>query len=88
MTINVIGETVLQVQVLGSNPGDGEIFHTLPGPPWGPPNLFYNGDQVSFLGVKQLVHDIDQPPPSTTKVEERVELYPYSPSRHSWPVLG
>ena len=28
------------------------------------------------------------PTPSSTKVKERVELYLYSPSGPSWPVLG
>ena len=30
----------------------------------------------------------DHPPPSSTKVKERVELYFYSPSGPSWPVTG
>jgi len=34
----------------------------------------------SFLGVKQLGRGVDHPPPPSTKVKERVELYPYSPS--------
>jgi hypothetical protein len=42
----------------------------------------------SFLGVKWLGHDIDHPPPSSAEVKERVELYLYSPSGPSWPVLG
>jgi len=41
----------------------------------------------SFPGVKQLGHGIDQPCPSSTKVQERVELYLYSSSGPSWPVL-
>jgi hypothetical protein len=32
--------------VRGSNPGVGEIVHTRPDRPWGPPNLLYNGYQV------------------------------------------
>jgi len=42
----------------------------------------------SFLGVKQPGHGVDHPPPSSVKVKERVELYLYSPSGPSWPVLG
>jgi len=42
----------------------------------------------SFLGVKRLGHGVDHPPPSSAKVEERVELYLYSPFGPSWPVLG
>jgi len=37
----------------------------------------------SFLG-----HGIDQTPPSSTEVKERVELYLYSHSGPSWPVRG
>jgi hypothetical protein len=42
----------------------------------------------SLLGVKWPGHGIDHPPPSSTAVTERVELYLYSPSGPSWPVLG
>ena len=41
----------------------------------------------SFRGSKRLGHGIDHPPPASTKVKERVELYLYSPSV-PWPVLG
>ena len=36
--------------VRGSNPGGGEIFHTRPDRPWGPPSLLYNGYRVFPLG--------------------------------------
>ena len=39
-------------------------------------------------GVKWWGRGIDHPPPSSAKVKERVELYLYSPSVPSWPVLG
>jgi hypothetical protein len=42
----------------------------------------------SFLGVKRPRRGTDHPPPSSTKVKERVELYLYSPSGSSWTVLG
>jgi hypothetical protein len=42
----------------------------------------------SFPGVKRPGHGVDHPPPSSAKVKERVELYLYSPSGPSWPVLG
>jgi hypothetical protein len=42
----------------------------------------------SFPGVKQPGRDVDHPPPSSAEVKERVELYIYSPSGLSWPVLG
>ena len=35
----------------GSNPGEGEIFHTCPERLWGPPSLLYNGCRV-FPGRK------------------------------------
>jgi hypothetical protein len=37
--------------------------------------------------VKRLGRGVDHPPPSSTEVKERVELYIYSPSAPSWPVL-
>jgi len=39
-------------------------------------------------GVKQLGHGVDHPPPSSTMVKGRVELYLYYPSGPSWPVQG
>jgi hypothetical protein len=43
---------------------------------------------VSFQGIKQPAHGVDHPPPTSTEVKERVELYLYSPSGLSWSVLG
>jgi hypothetical protein len=37
-------------------------------------------------GEKQMGCDVDRPAPSRPK--ERVELYLYSPSGPSWPVVG
>jgi len=42
----------------------------------------------SFLGVKRPELCVDHPPPYNAEVKERVELYLYSPSGPSWPVLG
>jgi len=42
----------------------------------------------SFLGVKQPERGVGHPLPSSDEVKERVELYIYSPSGPSWPVLG
>ena len=42
----------------------------------------------SFPGGKRLGRDVDHPPPSSAEVKERVELYLYSSSGLSWPVLG
>jgi len=41
----------------------------------------------SFLELKLPGHGVDHQPPSSAKVKERVELYLYSPSGPSWPVL-
>jgi hypothetical protein len=41
----------------------------------------------SFLGVKWLGCGVEHPTPSSTEVKERVELYLYSLSGPSWPVL-
>jgi hypothetical protein len=42
----------------------------------------------SFLGVKRPKRGVDHPSPPCAQVKERVELYLYSPSGPSWPVLG
>jgi hypothetical protein len=55
-------------------------------PSLGPLRLLYNGYRVSFPGVKQP--ERSSPTPSSAEVKERVELYLYSPSEPSWPVLG
>ena len=39
-------------------------------------------------GVKRPGRSADHPPPSSAEVKERVELYLYSTSGSSWPVLG
>jgi hypothetical protein len=45
--------------------GGGEIFHTCPDLPWGPPSLLYNGYRV-FPGVKERPgRDGDPSPPSS-----------------------
>ena len=54
---------------------------------WDPPNL-ENGYRVSFPGDKWPGRGVDHPPPTSTEVKERVELYLYSPSGPSWHVLG
>jgi hypothetical protein len=40
-----------------------------------------------FPVVKRPELRVDHPPPSSTEVKERVELYLYSPSGSSWPVM-
>jgi hypothetical protein len=41
----------------------------------------------SFLEIKRPGIGVDHPPPSSTEVKERVELYLYFPSELSWLVL-
>jgi len=62
------------------NPRGGEIFRTCPDRSWGPPSLLYHRQPVSFPGAKRPGRGVDYPPPSSTEVKERVELYLYSPS--------
>jgi len=69
--------------VRGSNPACGEIFRTRPDRLWGPPSLPYNGYRGKAAGALRW-----PPTPSSAEVKERVELYLYSPSGPSWPVLG
>jgi hypothetical protein len=70
------------------NPGGAEIFRTRLDRRWGPPSLLYNGYRVSFLGVKRTGSGVNHPHPSSAEVEERVQLYLYSPSGPSRPLLG
>jgi len=42
----------------------------------------------SFQGVKRPGRGVDHPPASSVEVKERVELFLYSTSGLSWPVLG
>ena len=42
----------------------------------------------SLPGVKRPGRAVDCPPLSSAEVKERVELYLFSPSGPSWPVLG
>jgi len=41
----------------------------------------------SVPGVKRPGRDVDHPPPSSAEVKERIELYLYSTSGPSWPVI-
>jgi hypothetical protein len=50
--------------------------------------VFYTARTGSFPRVKRPVHGVNQPSLSSAEVKERVELYLYSPSGPSWPVVG
>jgi len=71
----------------GLNPSGSEIFCTRPDQPWDPSSLLYNGYWV-IPGVKRPGRGVDHPPQYSAEVKEREELYLYSPSGPSWPVLG
>jgi hypothetical protein len=73
--------------VLGSNPGGGDFSTPVQTGPGDHPASYTMGTG-SFPGVKRLERGVDHPPPSTAEVKERVQLYIYSPSGTSWPVLG
>ena len=73
-------------KIRGLNPGGGEIFHTRPDRSWGPPSLLYNGYRV-FPGGK-AARAWRWPPTCSAEVKETIDLYLYSTSRPSWPVLG
>jgi len=66
----------------------GEIFCIRPDRPGGSLSLLYNGYRVSFPWVGRSGIDANHPPPSSDEVKERVELYLYSLSGPSRPVLG
>ena len=48
----------------------------------------YSVGTGSFLGVNLSQRGVDHPPSSSAEAKERVELYFFSPSGLSWPVLG
>jgi hypothetical protein len=49
---------------------------------------YYTMGTESFPGVKRQGRGVGHPPLSRAEVKERVELYLYSSSGPSWPVLG
>jgi hypothetical protein len=49
---------------------------------------FYTTDTGSFPGVKCPGRGVGHPPPSCAELKERVEVYLYSHSGSSWPVIG
>jgi hypothetical protein len=73
--------------VRGSNRGGVDNFRTRPDRPWVSPSLLYSGYRVSFADVNWPGRGVNHPPSSSVEVKERVELYVFSISGHSWPIL-
>ena len=70
-----------------SNSSGCEIFRTRPERPWCPPSLLYNEYRVFPRG--KAPGTWRWPPTlSSAEVKKRVELFLFSPSGPSWPVLG
>ena len=74
--------------VWGSNPSVSKIFCTSPDWPLDLHSLLYKECWVSLQRLQQPRRGIYRPPLSSAKVQERVELYLYSPSGSAWPVIG
>ena len=66
----------------------GRDFPLPPHRSWALRSLLYNGYRVSYQGVERPGRSAYHPPPSSAEVKERVELYLYSLSGTSWPILG
>ena len=63
------------------------VFRTRLDRPWGPPSLLY--DRYRFFPVGKAAYAwLWLPTTSSAEVKERVELYLYSTSGPSWPVIG
>jgi len=74
--------------VWGSNPGGGFSLSIWTGPGAHPASYIMGTVSFGGGGGERLRCGIDHPSPSSTEVKKRVELYMYSLSVPSWPVLG
>jgi hypothetical protein len=75
----------------GSNPGGGGGGARFSAPVQtgrGANPASYTVGSVSFPGVKRPGPGANYPPSSSVEVKEKVEVYLYSRSAPSWPVLG
>jgi len=66
----------------------GRDFLHLSRPRLGPTQPLIKWVPGLFPGVKRPRRVVDHPPPSSTEVKERVDIYLFYPSGPSWPVLG
>ena len=67
----------------------GKIFRTLPDRRWGLPSFLYNIYRVVPRGgVKRPERGVNHTFQSSAEIKERVELYFYSTTGSSWPVIG
>jgi hypothetical protein len=86
-----IAQSVLRLAtgwtVRGSNTGRGGFSAPVQTGPVAHPASYTMGAE-SLPGVKRPGRVVDHPPPSSAEVKERVELYLFSPSGPSWPVLS
>jgi hypothetical protein len=85
---DVIVGTATGSTVWGANPNGGRDFPYLSRPVLGPTQPPKQWIQDLSWVVKWLGPGVDHPTPPSAEVKERVELYLYSPSGPSWPVLG
>ena len=52
---------------------------------WGPPSLLFNRYGGYFPGIKRPEHELDNPPPYSNEVKERLQLNFYTPPpRHAF----
>jgi hypothetical protein len=73
--------------VWGLNPGGARFSAPIQTGPGAHPASYTMGTG-SYPGVKRPGRGIDHPAPSSAEVEGKVELYTYSLSGPSWPVIG
>ena len=73
--------------VRGSNPGGSRFSALVQTDPWTQPASYTMGTR-SFSRVKRPGCGVHHPTPSSAEVKGRVEVYLYSTSGSSWPVVG
>jgi hypothetical protein len=69
------------------NPSGGQTALASSDRHTGPCSLLWNGHWFSFPGVNRMEHGANHPSPSSADFKDRAELFLFSPSRPSLPVL-